>query len=719
MKYHQQLDESDCGAACLVMIADAYKSKINISTVREVAGTDKNGTNLNGMIIAGEKLGFEVKVLKGKRENLTHELPCPFIAHYKIKNDEEECSHYVVVKEVYKHKIIVYDPDPIRGKKAYSYDDFMKFWTGYCIFLYPSQNFSIQKDDRKGLLFKFLPLLKPYNKLLIQVCIISFILIFLGILGSFYFQYIIDEVIYSHSENTLFTLSLGVMIVTLFQIILESVRNYMLTVFSAKVDLQLIFSYFKHVLNLPVSFFDTRKTGEIISRLQDAGKIRDALTNATITLVMDSVMVFVIGITLFLRSRILFGIAILAVPFSSIIIWICSKPFAKQYRKMMGENAEVSSYLVEAINGGPTIKAMNASDQVFKRYEKKQIKALFTAFNLTVAQTIRNVFTSLINGWGNNLVFWIGSYFILKDQMSLGELISFNALLGYFLSPLQRLLNLQPNLQEAYIAAERLVDILELEEENSEGKQFIIPPKIYGNIEVKDVSFRYGTRRQILFDISLNIKAGTWVAFVGESGCGKSTFVKLLLKFYKPEQGDIILDGYNLQDIDTDTLRYKIGYVPQDIFLFSGTIAENISLHHSEATMEEIINAAIKAGANEFISNLPDRYNTIISERGTSLSGGERQRIALARALLGNPELLIFDEATSNLDNISENNIHETLKTLREDKITTILIAHRLTTVTHCDCIYVFDKGRIVESGTHKELLTKKGIYSNLWMSTK
>jgi ATP-binding cassette subfamily B protein len=309
--------------------------------------------------------------------------------------------------------------------------------------------------------------------------------------------------------------------------------------------------------------------------------------------------------------------------------------------------------------------------------------------------------------------------------MSLGELFSFNALLGYFLGPLNRLVNLQPKVQEALVSADRIMEILELDEEFEEDPEktrvsrYIRPEKIEGEIQLKNVDFTYGTRRQVLFDINVFIKKGEWVAFVGESGSGKSTLVKLLLKFYKPQNGDIVLDNNNLEDLDTFYLRSKIGYVPQDIFLFSGTIADNISLHKSDATIEDIIEASKKAGAHEFISKLPGRYNTRLSERGSSLSGGERQRIALARALLGKPELLIFDEATSSLDNISERSIHETLKNLRKEKVTTILIAHRLTTVINCDKIFVMEHGRIVEEGTHEQLKVNKGLYQKLWESSK
>ena len=725
MKYIQQLDQSDCGCACLAMIASYFKCQVSLKRIREVSGTDKNGTNLNGMIIAAKDLSFNARALKGEKKHITPDLPVPFIAHEAVADNGNEFFHYVVVRKITKKRVYIYDPDIYRNKCSLSIEDFCKEWTGYCLFLTPSSDFKITKDEKRNSLGRFLPILKPHMGLLSVVSIVSFLLILFGIVTSFYFQYVIDEVIYSNSLTTLTVLSVGVLILSLFRSFLTAIRSYMLNVFSTKIDFHLIFAYFSHVMKLPVSFFDTRRTGEILSRMRDAQKIRTTLTDAAITVIMDTLMVFVVGAILLIKNKMLFGIAVSMVPVSSIIIWITAKPFAKQYRKYTAENANVDSYLVETMNGGTTIKALNASEYAFAEYEKLQTKSVWTYFKLNVWQTIRNIFTDFFSESGTNLIFWVGSFLILKGKMSLGELFSFNALLTYFLGPLNRLVNLQPKVQEALVSADRIMEILELDEEFEENPEksrisrYIRPEKIEGELQIKNVDFTYGTRRQILFDINVSINKGDWVAFVGESGSGKSTLVKLLLKFYKPQKGDIILDNNNLEDMDTFYLRSKIGYVPQDIFLFSGTIADNISLHKSNATIEDIIEASKKAGAHEFISKLPGRYNTILSERGSSLSGGERQRIALARALLGNPELLIFDEATSSLDNISERSIHETLKNLRKEKVTTILIAHRLTTVINCDKIFVMEHGRIVEEGTHEQLKVNKGLYQKLWESSK
>ncbi len=716
MKFIPQFDETDCGAACIAMIASHYGSNKSITTIREVAGTDREGTNLAGLLKASTNLGFAARAMKGESDSFNTALPVPFIAHTKEKKDTGEILHFVVVISISKKHVTVLDPG--QGRIRYNRQCFLDKWTGYVVFLNPSSDFTPDKGHKNKLL-RFLPLLKPHVKSLVFAGLSSLILIALGIIGSFYFRYLIDEVIFSKAEFTLNALSLGMVIIVVFQAVLGSVRSMILSHFSIRVDLRLIYSYLSHILQLPLAFFDSRKTGEILSRLGDVQNIRDALSQASVSVVMDTLMLLVVGPFLFLTNKTLFFIVLMTVPLSSLVVWIFSFYYKKQYRALKAESADVQSYLVEMVHGMPTVKAMNAQERVFWEFEKKQMKATMTGWATNKLSVLGGFLTDIIDGLGGTIFFWIGSFFILKGQMSLGTLISFNALAGYFTGPLQRLINLQPSLQEAFVSADRIGEILELDPEISGTERLITPEKIEGAIQVRDVTFQYGTRRPLFEKISLDIKPGEWVAFVGPSGCGKTTLVKMLLKFYKPISGNITIDGNNIEDIDTIHLRSKIGYVSQDVFLFSGTIWENIALHCPDASMEEIVEAAKRAQAHEFISELPQRYNTPLAERGASLSGGERQRLALSRAFLGKPEILIFDEATSNLDSISEHKIHEVLKSIRGQKITTIMNAHRLTTVVGCDRIFVIDKGMILQTGSHEELLAQEGLYQSLWKGSQ
>ena len=365
------------------------------------------------------------------------------------------------------------------------------------------------------------------------------------------------------------------------------------------------------------------------------------------------------------------------------------------------------------------MKALNAEEIVNNEYEKKKMTVVNTNWTLNKYGITQGLVSGLINGTSSILIYWLGFSSILDGSMSFGTLITFNSLLGYFTGPLFRLVNIQNSVQESLVAAERVGEILELEKENDATRKYYIPETIKGHIKFEDVTFAYGSRRPIYEHLNLEISPESWTAFVGPSGCGKSTFIKLILKFYEASEGKIFLDENDIRDIDTTYLRSKIGYVPQDIFLFSGTITENISLHYPDASLEQILEAAKKAGADEFIQKLPKRYDTVLGEYGGGLSGGEKQRLALARALLGNPSLIILDEATSSLDTVSEMEIHKVIKQLKSENIAVILIAHRLTTVMNCDKIFVMKDGKIIQQGTHKNLLIENGLYKEMWNQIK
>lgn len=710
-RYHciKQYDITDCGAACLATICRQYGLKTPITKIREVAGTDTQGTNGYGVIKAAEQLGFSAKGVRGNKEAFFSEFPLPAIAHIVV---DGTLLHYVVIHKITKKKVTI--ADPAKGIVKYKPEEFFKLWTGVLILMVPNQSFKKGKET-KGLFERFFYLLKPQKALLLQVFCASLIYTVLGILGAFYMKELLDSILPYGLMKTLHILSLGVIGLYVFQVILNGFRAHLLLYLSQSLDIALLLGYYEHILKLPMNFFGTRKVGEIISRFQDAGHVRDAISGATLTIMIDTFMVIVGGIILYMQNSLLFGITFIVALLYGVIVVSFNKTLRKGNQKEMEDNAQLTSYLVESLNGIQTVKAFNAERKVNLETEGKFIKLLRSIFKLSLATNVQVVLKNLVELVGGVIILWVGAYEVLKGNMSVGSLITFNSLLAYFLTPMKNLINLQPELQTAMVAAERLGEILDLDLECDENEEKrIAPSKLEGDISLKDVSFRYGTRKLILKKINMEIKKGERIALVGESGCGKTTLVKLLLNFYGIEKGQILIDGNNILDIKKDALREHIAYVPQETFLFSGTILENLSLGLETENMEEIVEAAKMAKAHEFINELPLRYNTHLEENGANLSGGQRQRLAITRAILKKPDILILDEATSNLDSITESAIENTINRFSKG-MTTIIIAHRLSTIKRCDRIYVMDKGEIIEQGSHEELMSQGGRYHRLW----
>ncbi|MCL6613197.1 MAG: peptidase domain-containing ABC transporter [Firmicutes bacterium] len=705
----KQHDITDCAAACLATIAKQYGLKISISKIRQIAGTDKQGTNVLGIIKAAEKFGFTAKGVRGNQETFFSKFPLPAIAHVII---DQKLLHYVVVHRITKKEILIADPS--RGITKYIPEEFFKIWTGVLILLVPITQFK-RGDDAKGIFARFLMLLKPQKKLLLNIFFASLIYTILGILGSFYFKFLLDDILQYNLVKTLHVISIGVILLNLFKMLLSTFRSHLLLYLSQKLDISLSLGYYQHVLKLPMDFFSTRKVGEIISRFIDASHVRDAISGATLTIMIDTLMVIAGGIVLYTQNSSLFWLTVLLAVLYAVIVFTFNKPFRNVNRQQMENNAQLTTYLVESLNGIETVKAYNAESQVYLETEQRFIKFLKSIFHGGWLYNLQSSFTGLIAGVGGIIILWFGAYNVIKGRMTVGQLLAFNALLVYFLDPIKNLLGLQPIIQTAIVAADRLSEILDLElEKGSEEEKKITPDSLKGKIEFRDLDFRYGTRQLVLKNINLTIEQGEKVALVGESGSGKTTLVKLLMNFYPWEKGEILIDGNNIKDINLDYLREKIAFISQESFFFSGTIRDNLTLGNPHVSLEEIIEAAKLAKAHDFINELPLRYNTVLDENGANLSGGQKQRLAIARAILKKPDIIIMDEATSNLDSITEKAIEKTIHEL-SDGITTIIIAHRLSTVMRCDKIYVLDKGEIVESGTHHQLINLKGRYYEFW----
>lgn len=710
-KYYcvKQHDTTDCGAACIATISKQYNLRLSITKIRQMAGTDKNGTNAYGLVKAMEDLGFHAKGVRGDKESLFSEFPLPAIAHMVV---DGSLLHYVVIHKISTKEILVADPG--KGMTKYQPEEFLEQWTGVLIIATPRNDFS-SGNHTKNIYQRFFGLIKPYRSLLLNIFLVSLLYTLFGIFGAFYFKVLVDDVLKYNLMKTLHILSIGVILLHLFQILMGAFRAHMLLYLSQKIDIPLILGYYNHVMNLPMNFFGTRKTGEIISRFMDASKIREAISGATLTIMIDTLMAIAGGIILYAQNSFLFGIAFVMLVMYFAVVTAFNKPIKRVNQQEMEESALLTSYLVESINGIETVKSMGAEREVETKTEFKFIKLLKTIFCAGKIYNLQSSLTGFISSIGGIVILWVGAYQVIKGELSVGQLLVFNSLLVYFISPVKNLINLQPMMQTAIVASDRLGEIMDLELEKSKAEQtYLSVDTLKGDIVFRNVDFRYGTRDKVLEGINIDIKKGERIAFVGESGSGKTTLSKLLMRFYEPEQGEILINDNNIKDIGMESLRARIAYVSQDVFLFSGTIKENLCLGNLEIDFGEMIEAAKRSSSHEFINQLPLRYDTQLEENGTNLSGGQRQRLSIARALLKKPDILIMDEATSNLDSMTEKAVEKMVEEMDEE-VTTIVIAHRLSTIMRCDRIYVMAKGKIVEQGTHQELIQQKGRYFDMW----
>ena len=725
MKYYciRQHDMTDCGAACIATISKQYGFTTSISKIREVAGTDKAGTNAHGVILAANSLGFTAKAVKGNKEAFFSDFPLPAIAHVI---SDGKLLHYVVIQKITKKQVII--ADPARGIVKLKPEEFFgevatdnktpKYaWTGVLILVVPSNEF-VKGKDSKNIFERFFCLLIPQKALLFDIFLSSIIITILGIIGALYFQIIIDDIVSANLFDTLSVISIGVIGLKVFTVVLGFIRTKLLVYLGQKLDIALLLGYYDHVLKLPINFFGTRKVGEIISRFQDASSIRNAISSATLTVMIDTVMAIVGGVILVLKSPILFLIALIMIVLYAVLVFVFNQPIKRANEQQMEDNAQLTSYLVESLNGIQTIKAFNGEQCAQNETEFRFIRLLRSVFKLSNIGNLQETLKASVQYIGEVVIIWVGAINVLKGNMTVGSLISFNALLAYFLGPIRNLIDLQSQMQTAVVASERLGEILDLEIEKNENEQNKLKNiSLKEDIDIKNISFRYGTRRLILEDFSLHIPKGKRVALVGESGSGKSTIAKLLLRFYPYEKGKINIKDYAIEDIDIEYLREKIAYIPQETFLFTGTIMENLTFGLSDVNLEEVYEIARLTKVHDFVNDLPLRYDTLLEENGSNLSGGQRQRIAIARALLKHPDILILDEATSNLDTITERIIQNTIDSLSKD-ITTIIIAHRLSTIKNCDEIFVIENGKVIEKGSHGKLLKiEDGYYRKLYES--
>ena len=703
-----QNDETDCGPACLAAIFGKYGLKVSIAKIRDIAGTDRQGTSACGLVKVIEHYGFEQKVVEADKNALTQKLPLPAIAHVVIDNT---LLHYVVITKIKDNTVVV--SDPAKGSVRYKKEDFLKIWTNVLILIAPTKE-SQKGNKKESTLSSFFRLLISQKWLLLRIFILSMILTSIGIITSFYYQVLMDNIVPSLSIEMLNYVSAITLSLFLVQICLNFFRGLLIVKLEQNIDIPIMLGYYNHALILPMKFYSMRDTGEIISRFNDASSIRDIVSEASLTIMMDTIMAVVGAVVLFNSNKLLFLISVVMLILYGIIVFVYNKPIKKINRKIMEMNSKVTSQFVETINGIETIKAFNQEDNEKEKTDKLYKKFLKKVFNGGVLSLSQQTITMFVAVVGELVILWVGVAYVIKGELTLGELITFNALLGYFIEPIKNLINLQPSIQTAVVAADRLGEILDIAPEYS-SEQGKANNKIeFEKILISNLDFRYGTRDLVLKNINLEILCGEKIAFVGESGSGKTTLAKLFIRLYEQEKGSIKFDSCDIREFSINQIRNSVSYISQNTFLFSGTIKENLLFGNSNTNDNDLSRVCKMCELEEYINSLPLKYNTRIEENGKNLSGGQKQRLAIARALIKNPKILIMDEATSNLDYITEKTIENTINKFSAN-MTTIIIAHRLSTIKDCDKIFVFKDGQIVETGNHSDLLKQRGYYYQLW----
>jgi subfamily B ATP-binding cassette protein HlyB/CyaB len=561
----------------------------------------------------------------------------------------------------------------------------------------------------------FIPSLLKYRKLFGEVILISFFLQLFALVTPLFFQVVMDKVLVHRGFTTLDVLAFGFVVIALFDAILGGLRTYLFSHTTNRVDVELGARLFNHLVSLPLSYFEARQVGQSVARVRELDTIRNFITGTALTLVIDLFFTVVFFAVMWLYSPTLTVIVLLTIPFYIVLSIFITPILRHRLEQKFQHGAENQAFLVEAVNGVETLKAMSVEPQMQRKWEDQLSKYVTASFRTQNLNNIANQIAGFINKITTVLIIWYGAHLVIDGALTVGQLIAFNMIAGRVSGPILKLVQLWQEFQQAGISVKRLGDILNTPTEPGYNPNRSTLPSLEGKVTFEHIQFRYrpdGPR--ILNDISLQVPPGEVIGIVGRSGSGKSTLTKLIQRMYVPEGGRVLVDGVDLAMVDTAWLRRNIGVVLQENFLFNRSIRENIALSNPGLPMEQVVRAAKLAGAHEFILELPEGYDNPVGEHGCNLSGGQRQRIAIARALITNPRILIFDEATSALDYESERIIQQNMSAICRNR-TVFIIAHRLSTVRHCNRILVMEKGRIIETGNHDALIKLKGHYDALY----
>lgn len=702
----RQHDESDCGAACLASIAQWYGLCLSIARVRQYAHTDAHGTTALGLTRAAGRLGFSAKGVRCAREGLAA-LPLPAIAHVVRRRRQ----HWLVVYGVNAKRVTIMDPTAGRPEHT-ERARFESEWTGVMVLLAPAGR--VEGEQRLSVAQRFWSLLAPHRGIIALALLGAVVHTALGLSTSLYVQQLVDHVLVDGNRNLLNLMSVTMIVVLLAQALVGGMKGLLVLHTGQRIDAQLILGYHTHLLGLPQRFFDTMRVGEITSRVGDAVKIRALINDVALELIVSLLVVALSFALLFTYSARLGMLVAGVIPGYAGIWALANARNRRASRELMERGADLQSQLVESVAAMGTIKRFALEPDVALRTEVRFVRLLRAVFHAARTALLTTTSTGLVSRMLVVLLLWTGAALVIDRQLTPGQLMSCYALLGYLTGPLTTLVSANRTIQDALIAADRLFEIMDLERERLASRATLGTIR-GGDVELERVTFRYGARAPVLRDVTLRIGRGTVTAIVGESGSGKSTIAALVQRMYAAEEGRVRIGGIDVRHLSDEALRAAVCAVPQRIDLFAGTVLENITLGDHEPDMGRALEAARGAGLLEAIERMPGGFDTELGENGATLSGGERQRLAIARALYRDPEILIFDEATSSLDVACVHRIQQLIRDRRARGRTAIVIAHHLDMVADADSIAVLHGGVVVEQGTHADLVHRGGAYRAMW----
>lgn len=700
------------GAACLTMVAQQLQVSAQLDWVQR----QLRGQSPKHLVAAGEKLGLHLRRIKTSWIDLP-QLSFPALMLWNQASGESPSApsalppapQWLVVYAVKGDRLIVANPlNPNQTCESIPKSAIEVAWDGQLWQVEP-----IQKQEKFNLSW-FLPAVWRYKKLLGEVLFASFTLQLLGLTTPLITQVIIDKVMVQESLPTLDVMAIALLCVSVFEAILGILRLFIFTHTARRLDLSLSAQVFRHLMRLPLAYFESRRVGDTVARVQELEQIRQFLTGTALTVILDSFFAVVYLALMFYYNIQLTGVALAVLPLFAILTLVSTPILRSWLNETFNRSADSQSFLVETVTGIHAVKAHAAERTARDRWEGLFARFIRTGFKASTTSNISNNLGDFLTNFSSLLILWFGAKLVIDHHLTIGQLVAFQMLSGRVTGPLLRLVQLWQNLQQVLLSVDRIGDILNVAPEAEPGAGLVLPP-LQGQVIFDRVFFRYRANTEpVVRGISFTVQPGMFVGIVGRSGSGKSTVSKLLQRLYQVESGRILIDGFDIKSADLASLRQQIGVVLQEDFLFNGSIYENITLGNPEITPEQVIEAARLAVAHDFISELPQGYDTNVGERGTALSGGQRQRIALARLFLSQAPVLILDEATSALDSETEQQVLQNIQSISQNR-TVFLIAHRFAPLKRADLVLVLEKGAIAEQGTHAQLLQQKGVYYALY----